>query len=134
MAYAAGLASKAQPGGVYGLRGPMGAGKTAFVQGFAQGLGYSGPVTSPTFALMQIYEGGRLPLYHFDLYRLEDALRLSGETVLEGLDFWAYLEGGGLCLIEWAEYAESFLPPGIRWITIELAEAATNTYRRIYLT
>ena len=71
--FAAKMAAQAKPGDIICLCGEMGAGKTAFAQGFAQGLGVKGHVNSPTFTIMQIYEDGRLPMYHFDLYRLEDS-------------------------------------------------------------
>ena len=101
-ALAASLAGLAFPGAVIALWGPMGAGKTAFTRGFARGLGLQG-VSSPTFALFHVHEGP-LPLYHFDLYRLEDEDAL--ETV--GADeFWF---GQGVSLIEWPQRAGQLLP------------------------
>ena len=85
------------PGEIYALLGDLGVGKTVFTKGFAAGLGITEPVNSPTFTILQVYEGGRLPLYHFDVYRIEEPEEM--EEV--GLD--DYLFGRGVCLIEWAE-------------------------------
>ena len=86
------------------LSGELGAGKTCFVQGLAAGLGYGGAVTSPTFTLLHLYEGGRLPLYHFDVYRLE------APEELEGLGYEEYFYGGGVCVVEWSDLAAGYLP------------------------
>ena len=102
---AADFGRAAAPGDIICLCGPLGAGKTVFAQGFAKGLGYTGWVTSPTFTIMQIYEGGRLPLYHFDLYRLE-----GGTEELEGIGYEDYFFAGGVCLIEWPEKAIDAIP------------------------
>ncbi|MBR5420751.1 MAG: tRNA (adenosine(37)-N6)-threonylcarbamoyltransferase complex ATPase subunit type 1 TsaE [Lachnospiraceae bacterium] len=118
------LGNAAKAGAVYCLRGELGAGKTVLAQGFAAGLGITEAVNSPTFTILQVYEGGRLPLYHFDLYRIEDA-----EELYEvGLD--DYLFGGGVCLIEWPECIEEELPSGCIYINIE-KDAADPEYRRI---
>jgi tRNA threonylcarbamoyladenosine biosynthesis protein TsaE len=85
------------------LEGTLGAGKTTFAQGVAQGLGVDAEVTSPTFALVHEYEG-RLPLFHMDLYRL------SGEEEFELIGGWEYLRRGGVCLIEWAERLGDAVP------------------------
>jgi tRNA threonylcarbamoyladenosine biosynthesis protein TsaE len=97
------LASALQPGDVVVLSGDLGAGKTQFVQGVARGLGISDAVTSPTFNILLEYEG-RLPLYHFDLYRLED----PGQ--LEDIDFYGVVEGDGASLIEWGEKFPEEMP------------------------
>ena len=115
MAIACGLAQKAKKGDIICLCGPLGAGKTVFAQGFAKGLGVQGYVNSPTFTLMQIYDDGRLPCYHFDLYRLE----APDLDALEDIGFFEYLDSDGVCLIEWAEYARQFIPSGATWIEIE---------------
>lgn len=94
----------ARPGQVYCLQGDLGTGKTVFTQGFAEGLGITEPVSSPTFTIIQVYDEGRMPFYHFDVYRISDP-----EEMLEvGLD--EYLEGDGVCLIEWADLIEELLP------------------------
>ncbi|MBR5116375.1 MAG: tRNA (adenosine(37)-N6)-threonylcarbamoyltransferase complex ATPase subunit type 1 TsaE [Lachnospiraceae bacterium] len=127
-AIAAGLARMAEPGDIVTLDGDLGAGKTEFAKGFAEGLGvpYPEDVVSPTFSLMQIYEGGRLPLYHFDIYRLEDA----SEAEEIGID--EYLFGRGVCLIEWASRIEEILPEKQRTaITLERVPGQGEDVRRI---
>ena len=109
----AALARTLQPGDVIALRGGLGMGKTAFVRGLARGLGYPGRVTSPTFALVNEYEGGRLPLFHFDLYRLDGA----GELYDLGWD--EYQERGGVCAVEWSERAGELFPPDTIIVTLE---------------
>jgi tRNA threonylcarbamoyladenosine biosynthesis protein TsaE len=103
------LARHALPGEVWALVGDLGAGKTHFVQGAAAGLGSPATVTSPTFSLMHEYPGGRLPLFHCDLYRLR-----SADEVLD-LGWDEYLEAGGLLIVEWADRFPTLLPPGTRW-------------------
>lgn len=92
------LARSLRAGDVIALTGPMGAGKTAFCGGLAQGLGIAGPVTSPTYTIVNEYQG-RLPLFHFDLYRL------GGEEELYDLGWEDYLARGGVCVLEWPEVA-----------------------------
>lgn len=99
-----GMAQKAQPGDVILLTGDLGAGKTHFTQGFACGLGMNEVPTSPTFNLVCEYHDGRLPLYHFDLYRLEDA------TELDDIDYYAIIEGDGVSLVEWGNKFEEAAP------------------------
>jgi len=111
---AAEFGAKAQPGDIICLQGPLGAGKTVFAQGFAQGLGYTGQVTSPTFTIMQIYEDGRLPIYHFDLYRLE-----GGVEDLETIGYEDYFYGNGVTLIEWPEIGEEAVPKNAIWIELK---------------
>jgi len=118
---AAEIACAAAPGDIICLVGPLGAGKTVFAQGFAQGLGYTGLVTSPTFTIMQIYEGGRVPMYHFDLYRLE-----GGRDELQGIGYEDYFYGDGVCLVEWPEMAEDAIPDTARWVKIELDDGDTR--------
>ena len=100
------------PGEVLGLVGDLGAGKTHFVKGLAAGLGYEGEVTSPTFALVHEYPGGRLPLFHLDFYRLDSADELLG------LGWDEYLEAGGVVVAEWADRFPALMPPGTRWIEL----------------
>ena len=121
------LAQKAQPGDVIALAGDLGAGKTVFTKGFAEGLGIEEPVNSPTFTILQIYEEGRIPLYHFDVYRIEDA----EEMVEVGLD--EYLEGNGVCLIEWAGRIADLLPVRTIIVRIEKDLQKGVDYRRVMI-
>ena len=115
---------QARPGQVYTLTGDLGVGKTVFTQGVAAGLGITEPVSSPTFTIVQIYEEGRLPFYHFDVYRIGDIEEM--EEI--GYD---YFFGKGICLIEWAELIEEILPDDRISITIEKDLAQGFDYRRI---
>jgi len=119
------LAADAEKGTVFALSGGLGAGKTAFSQGFAAGLGIEEPVSSPTFTLVNEYHQGRLPLYHFDVYRLEEA------DELEAIGFDEYVYGQGVTLIEWADRFPELLPPGTVWIRIEKDYQQGEDYRRI---
>ena len=110
------LAADARPGEVWALVGDLGAGKTHFVQGIVEGVGAPTPATSPTFALVHEYTGGRLPVFHFDFYRLET----SGEALALGLE--EYLDGDGLTVIEWADKFPALLPPGTRWFRFEILD------------
>ena|SRR5690554_1083627 len=111
-ALAQNLGRLAQPGTVLVLAGPLGAGKTSFVQGLARGLGITGVVNSPTFTIVKEYRG-RLPLFHFDLYRLDDP-----EELWElGLD--EYLASGGVCALEWGDRASALLPADRMHIHLE---------------
>lgn len=98
------LGSEAEPGQIYCLTGDLGTGKTLFTKGFAKGLGIEEPVTSPTFTIIQEYEDGRLPFYHFDVYRIADV-----EEMYE-LGYEEYFYGNGAVLIEWSELIEELLP------------------------
>ena len=101
---AAALALVVGPGEVITLDGELGAGKTQFTQGFAVELDIEGPVTSPTFNLVSVYEDGSVPLYHFDLYRLD------GAEELEDIDFYGIVEGQGVSCIEWASKFPDEMP------------------------
>ena len=126
---AAEFGSNAAPGDIVCLSGPLGAGKTVFAKGFALGLGYNGRVTSPTFTIMQEYPGGRLPLYHFDLYRLE-----GGIGDLAGIGYEEYFFAGGVCLIEWPEMARDAIPPDAMHVKIEEDFTRSLNYRKIQVT
>ena len=119
------MAENACPGDVICLTGDLGTGKTVFAQGFAEGLGITEHVNSPTFTILQVYEGGRLPLYHFDVYRIEDP------SEMEETGFDDYIFGDGVCLIEWAELIEEILPEKRTGITIEKDPAKGFDYRKI---
>ena len=105
------LAAALSPGAVVAYRGDLGMGKTAFTRGLARGLGCTGRVTSPTFTVVNEYEG-RLPLFHFDLYRLE------GEDALYDIGWEDYLDRGGVCAVEWSERVAAALPPEAVRVTI----------------
>jgi tRNA threonylcarbamoyladenosine biosynthesis protein TsaE len=98
------LGSKATRGQVYCINGDLGVGKTVFTQGFAKGLGIDEPVNSPTFTIIQEYEGMNMPLYHFDVYRIGDVWEM------EEIGYEDYFYGEGVCLIEWAELIDEILP------------------------
>ena len=116
---------QARPGQVYTLTGDLGVGKTVFTQGVAAGLGITEPVSSPTFTIVQGYEEGRLPFYHFDVYRIGDI------EEMEEIGYDDYFFGKGICLIEWAELIEEILPDDRISITIEKDLAQGFDYRRI---
>lgn len=115
----------ALPGQVYTLTGDLGVGKTVFTQGVAAGLGITEPVNSPTFTIVQVYEEGRLPFYHFDVYRIGDI------EEMEEIGYDDYFFGEGICLIEWAELIEEILPEDRISITIEKDLSRGFDYRRI---
>ncbi|MCH5261070.1 MAG: tRNA (adenosine(37)-N6)-threonylcarbamoyltransferase complex ATPase subunit type 1 TsaE [Lachnospiraceae bacterium] len=119
------IGQQAKAGEVYTLIGDLGVGKTVLTQGVAAGLGIEGPVSSPTFTIMQIYEEGRLPFYHFDVYRIGDA------EEMDEVGYEDYFYGDGVCLIEWANLIEEILPPGHKQITIEKDLSKGFDFRRI---
>lgn len=121
------LASTASPGDIVCLSGDLGTGKTVFVKGFAKGLGVSEPVVSPTFTIVQEYREGRLPLYHFDVYRIEDPEEM--EEV--GLDEYFY--GDGVCLVEWAGLIEDLIPENALEVVIEKEPEKGDDFRKITL-
>lgn len=106
------LAAALSPGTVVAYQGGLGMGKTAFTRGLARGLGYKGRVTSPTFTIVNEYEGGRLPLFHFDMYRLADA------DALFDIGWEDYLDRGGVCAVEWSEQVSEALPPDTIYVTL----------------
>ena len=109
----AALAAQLQPDDVLVMLGDMGAGKSEFTRGLARGLGVSGYVTSPTFTILQVHDSGRLPLYHFDWYRLESAEELYELSMDE------YLHNGGVAVIEWSSRAEEVLPESYLEVALE---------------
>lgn len=119
------LGRKAEPGGVYTLTGDLGVGKTVFTQGFAKGLGIEEPVSSPTFTIVQVYEEGRLPFYHFDVYRIGDV------EEMDEIGYEDYIMGEGVCLIEWANLIEEILPQKWTEIVIEKDLDQGFEFRRI---
>ena len=119
------IGETAKPGDVYTLVGDLGVGKTVFTQGVASGLGITEPVNSPTFTIVQVYEEGRLPFYHFDVYRIGDI------EEMEEIGYDDYFFGEGICLIEWAELIEEILPENRISITIEKDLSRGFDYRRI---
>ena len=125
------LGKEAKPGQVYTLTGDLGVGKTVFTQGFADGLGVREQVNSPTFTLLQIYESGRLPLYHFDVYRIGDP-----EEMYE-VGWEDYVWSDGVCLIEWAdligELTEEIPPEKLTEVRIEKDPARGFDYRKLLI-
>lgn len=122
------IGQNAQAGQVYTLIGDLGVGKTVFTQGLARGLGIEEPVNSPTFTIVQIYEEGRLPLYHFDVYRIGDV------EEMDEIGYEDYFYGDGICLIEWANLIQEILPEHYTEILIEKDLEQGFDYRRITVT
>ncbi|MEO5719033.1 MAG: tRNA (adenosine(37)-N6)-threonylcarbamoyltransferase complex ATPase subunit type 1 TsaE [Chthoniobacterales bacterium] len=118
IAFARDWARQLSPNDVVGLVGELGAGKTHFVKGLLQGLECAEDATSPTFTLVHEYRSGRLPVFHFDFYRLSQASDLAE------IGFDDYLEEGGVAVIEWADRFGSALPERTRWIRLEIADAS----------
>ncbi|MBS6559406.1 MAG: tRNA (adenosine(37)-N6)-threonylcarbamoyltransferase complex ATPase subunit type 1 TsaE [Clostridiales bacterium] len=119
------MAQEANAGDVICLLGDLGVGKTVFTQGFATGLGITEPVSSPTFTIVQEYEEGRIPFYHFDVYRISDV------EEMDEIGFEDYIYGNGVCLIEWANLIEEILPETMKVVTIEKDLEKGFDYRRI---
>ena len=107
------LGSCAKPGTIICLNGDLGTGKTVFTQGLAAGLDITEPVSSPTFTIVQVYEEGRLPLYHFDVYRIGDP------EEMEEIGYEDYFYGEGVCLVEWSELIEELIPEEAMSVLIE---------------
>ena len=119
------MAQKAEAGTVFCLDGDLGVGKTVFTQGFAAGLGIEEPVNSPTFTIVQVYTQGRLPFYHFDVYRIGDI------EEMDEIGFEDYVYGDGVSLIEWANLIDEILPANRTEITIEKDLEQGFDFRRI---
>lgn len=119
------IGENAKKGEVYTLNGDLGVGKTVLTQGVAEGLGITEPICSPTFTIVQIYEEGRMPFYHFDVYRIGD---------IEEMDEIGYEDcfyGEGICFIEWANLVQEILPEHYKEITIEKDLQKGFEYRKI---
>ncbi len=123
--FGAELGKKAVPGQVICLDGDLGTGKTVLTKGIAKGLGIDEPVVSPTFTIVQIYEEGRIPLYHFDVYRIDDP------DEMEEIGYREYFYGNGLTIIEWSELIEDILPKDATRIRISKDAGKGFDYRLI---
>ena len=121
------LGEKAVAGQIYTLNGDLGTGKTVFTQGVAVGLGIKEPVNSPTFTIVQVYDEGRLPLYHFDVYRIGDI------EEMDEVGFEEYVMGDGVSLIEWANLIEEILPENRTEVIIEKDLEKGFDYRKIII-
>lgn len=119
------IARQLQPGSVCALVGELGVGKTVFTQGLAQGLGITEPVCSPTFTIVQVYEEGRIPFYHFDVYRIADLQEM------DEIGYEEYFYGSGVTLVEWADLITELMPLSYQKITIEKDLEKGFDYRRI---
>lgn len=119
------LGENAKPGEVYTLIGDLGVGKTVLTQGIADGLGITEAICSPTFTIVQVYEEGRIPFYHFDVYRIGDI------EEMDEIGYEDYFYGDGLCMIEWANLIEEILPDTYKEITIEKDLEKGFDYRKI---
>lgn len=119
------MGRESRAGQVYTLIGDLGVGKTVFTKGLAYGLGIEEPVSSPTFTIVQIYEEGRLPFYHFDVYRIGDV------EEMDEVGYEDYIYGGGVSLIEWADLIEEILPEHYTEVRIEKDLKQGFDYRRI---
>ena len=119
------IGQEAKPGQVYTLIGDLGVGKTVFTQGVAAGLGITEPVSSPTFTIVQIYEEGRMPFYHFDVYRIGDI------SEMDEIGYEDCFYGDGVSLIEWSQLIEEILPEHVTEITIEKDLEKGFDYRKI---
>ena len=119
------IGENAKAGDIITLSGDLGVGKTVFAQGVAAGLGIKDHVCSPTFTILQVYDDGRLPLYHFDTYRIED----PGE--MEAIGYEDYFFGDGVCIIEWPEMVDDLLPETVTAVSILKDPSKGTDYRRI---
>lgn len=121
------LGEQAGPGTVYTLTGDLGVGKTVFAQGLASGLGIEEAINSPTFTIVQVYDEGRMPFYHFDVYRIGDI------EEMDEIGYEDYFYGDGVCLVEWAELIKELLPKTRTELLIEKDLQKGFDYRRITL-
>ena len=119
------IGEEAKPGEIYALLGDLGVGKTVFTKGVAAGLAIKEQVNSPTFTIVQVYDSGRLPFYHFDVYRIGDP------EEMDEIGYEDYFYGEGLCLVEWANLIDELMPEQTGWITIEKDLQKGFDYRKI---
>ena len=122
------IGKEAKPGKVYALLGDLGVGKTVFTKGVAAGLSIKEQVNSPTFTIVQVYESGRLPFYHFDVYRIGDL------EEMDEIGYEDYFYGGGLSIVEWGSRIEELLPPCHKEVMIEKDLDKGFDYRKIIIT
>ena len=121
------MGETAKAGDIYCLTGDLGVGKTVFTKGFASGLGITEAVSSPTFTIVQEYQEGRLPFYHFDVYRIGDI------SEMDEIGYEDYFYGDGVCLVEWGEQMKELLPEDVFYIRIEKVLEKGFDYRKIYI-
>jgi len=121
------IGAAAKPGDLYTLVGDLGVGKTVFTQGIAEGLGIREPICSPTFTIVQVYEEGRMPFYHFDVYRIGEI------EEMDEIGYEDYFYGEGLCMVEWANLIEEILPQERFDVTIEKDLEKGFDYRKIII-
>ncbi len=119
------IADMSMPGEVYCLNGDLGTGKTVFSQGFGAGLGIEEPISSPTFTILKEYHEGKIPFYHFDVYRI------GSDDEMDEIGYFDIIDGEGVCLIEWAELIKDILPQHYNKVTIEKDPEKGFDYRRI---
>ena len=119
------IGEMAKPGQIYTMIGDLGVGKTVFTEGVARGLDITEPISSPTFTIIQEYEEGRLPFYHFDVYRIGDI------EEMEEIGYDDYFFGNGVCMIEWANLIEELIPDSRIQVTIEKDLEKGFDYRKI---
>ena len=119
------IGKEAKPGDIYALLGDLGVGKTVFTKGVAAGLGVKEPISSPTFTIVQVYESGKLPFYHFDVYRISDV------DEMEEIGYEDYFYGTGVSFVEWANLIEEIMPEETVTIRIEKDLSKGFDYRRI---
>ncbi len=121
------IGKEAKPGQIYALTGDLGVGKTVFTKGVAAGLAVQEQVNSPTFTIVQVYESGRLPFYHFDVYRIGDP------EEMDEIGYEDYFYGEGLCLVEWADLIKDLMPEDTQWVSIEKDLEKGFDYRKIII-
>ena len=119
------IGQEAKPGDLYTLIGDLGVGKTALTKGVAKGLEITEPISSPTFTIVQVYDEGRIPFYHFDVYRIGDV------EEMDEIGYEDYFYGDGVTFVEWANLIDEILPPSYRQIKIEKDLEKGFDYRRI---